>query len=398
MEMSNTGLAAVGWSTNPNAFEAGQQAARIAMKQLIHRRATCAVVFGSSWFDQAQLLEGIRSVFDAVPVVGGSTAGEITPEGPKSHSCVVLALADEDLSVSVGAGIEVERDPRRAGYQAAHQAMRQLSGRTRSGLLLFGDGLVSGYAEVLRGIQEVLGTSSLVTGGLMGDDLRFAQTYQYAHDQVLSHAVVGLLLGGSCTIGVGIGHGFAPISKPRRITRASANVLYELDGQPASSVYEEYFGSVVMESVKQEGLSRRLIAYPLGIPLDSTGEFLLRSVRAFGKDGSLVCTGEVSEGSWVQLMIGSKELAIEAAVMAVQQASRPLRVVRFALVFDSVARKRLLGQEADVELARIRQVLGPSVPLVGCYTYGEQAPLGQPYPYGRSSVQTGACLVIAVGP
>ena len=145
-------------------------------------------------------------------------------------------------------------------------------------------------------------------------------------------------------------------------------------------------------------MTRRLIAYPLGIQLDATGQFLLRNVMAFGTDGSLVCTGELTEGAWVQLMMGSKELALEAAALAARKAIEPLRAVRFALVFDSVVRKRLLGQDAAREIATIRQVLGPSVPFVGCYTYGEQAPLGTPYPYGRTSVQTGACLVIAVGP
>jgi hypothetical protein len=276
--------------------------------------------------------------------------------------------------------------------------MRQFNGQKRSGFLFFGDGLLTGYAEALRGIQEVLGTSSLVTGGLMGDDQRFVRTYQYAQDQVLSGGIVGLLLGGSCSIGVGVEHGFAPISKPRRATRASANILYELDGRPASSVYEDYFGSSVRERVRLRGFTRQWIAYPLGIQLDSTGQFLLRNVMTFGEDGSLVCTGEVTEGSWVQMMLGSKELVLEAATRASQEATRHLRSVRFALVFDSVARKRLLGHDALLEIARIRQVIGPSVPLIGCYTYGEQAPLGNPYPYGQSSVQNGAVLVIAVGP
>lgn len=397
--MPETNLVAIGWSANPDACAAGETAARIALKRLATRRAQGAIVFGSSWLDQSRMLEGVRSVLEAVPLIGGSTAGEITPEGPKSHGCAVLVVADEELVFSVGAGRDLERDPRLAGYQAAQQAMRQFAtGQKRSGFLFFGDGLLTGYAEVLRGIQEVLGTSSLVTGGLMGDDLRFTTTYQYTHDEVLSRGVAGVLLGGSCTIGVGVEHGFAPISKPRRITRAHANVLHELDGQPASSVYEEYFGSSVMETVRQASLTRRLIAYPLGIQLDSTGQFLLRNIMAFGNDGSLVCTGEIAEGAWVQLMMGSKGLALEAATLAARKAIEPLRAVHFALVFDSVVRKRLLGQDAVHEIARIRQVLGPSVPFVGCYTYGEQAPLGIPYSYGRSSVQTGACLVIAVGP
>ena len=117
--MPNTALASIGWSANANAFTAGQAAARIALQRLPNRQAHCAIAFGSSWFDQSQLFAGIHSVLESVPVVGGSTAGEITPDGPKSHGCVVLALAYEDLAVSVGFGPEIEHDPRLAGYQAA---------------------------------------------------------------------------------------------------------------------------------------------------------------------------------------------------------------------------------------------------------------------------------------
>lgn len=395
--MSTTAFATIGWSANPDAYLAGQAASRSAWQQLSPQRMACGIVFGSSWFDQARLLEGVKHVFQNVPVVGGSTAGEITPQGPKSHSCVVLALSAAQVVVSLGVGTGVRTDPRLAGHQAAQQAVRRFQGKTRRGLILFGDGLLTGYAEVLRGVQEVLGTSSLVTGGLMADDLRFTHTYQYADGAVLNESVVSLLLGDGCTIGVGVEHGFAPISKPRRVTRAQGHLLQELDGQPASSVYEEYFGASLLKSLRQAGLTRRLIAYPLGIQMESGEDYLLRNIMAFEPDGSLVCTGEVTEGGWVQLMIGSKELALQAASSAARQAVQHLSNVWCLIVFDSVARRKLLGREAALELARIRDVVGLTVPIVGCYTYGEQAPLGTPYPYGRASVQTGACLIVALG-
>ena len=397
--MAKTTRAAIGWSANPDALMAGQAAARMAYRHVgQHAEARLVIVFGSSRFDQAMLLQGVRDTFgDSVPLVGGSTAGELTPEGPKHHSCVVMAVASEELLVGVGVSTQVEANARRAGYEAAQEAVRALPSKSRSGMILFGDGLLTGYHEVLWGIQEVLGTSALVTGGLMGDDLRFTQTYQYAQERVISRGIVGLLLGGNCAIGVGVEHGFEPISKPRRVTRAHANILHELDGRPAAAFYEEYFGEALAETMREAGLTRELIAYPLGMQMDSSGRFLLRSVRGFGPDGSLRCTGEIPEGARVQLMIGSKSSAVEAAVLAARQAVQSLRAVHFAVVFDSAVRQRLLGHEAEEELLQIRQVIGPSVPLIGCYTYGEQAPLGHPYPYGRSSVQTGACLVIAVG-
>ena len=380
-------FAAVGWSGQSNAFTAGQTAATVALRRLGNRPPRGAIVLGSSWFDQRPLLDGVRSMLGRVPLAGGSTAGEITAEGPQSHSCGVLLLGDEDITVGVGVGTDVERDPRLAGFRAAQEAAHQVNGQMRRGALFFGDGLITSYGAVVRGMQEVLGTGSLVIGALMGDDLRFLKTYQYSRSAVMSEAVVAVLLGGEIAIGVGLQHGFAPISKPWRITKAENHVLYELEGRPAAAVYEDYFGAELLHRIRPVGLSRQVLAYPLGMQQHVDGPFLLRNIMTFGHDGSLVCTGEVTEGAAVHLMISSRVQALEAASLAAQEAVKPLTTVAAVLVCDSVARKRLLGHDAAEAIGRIRQVVGSSVPLIGCYTYGEQG----------SVLHTGAILVIAVG-
>ncbi len=389
--------AAIGWSSRADATRAGKEAAEAALSRLASFGPHLAIVFGSSRFDQSALLQSVHSVLGSTLLAGESTAGEIITDGPISHSCVVLVIASEELVCSIGVGEAVDRVPREAGQQAAYSAVRGFVGNRRSALLLFGDGLVTSYADVIRGIQEVLGTSFLIVGGMAGDDLRFTQTYQYAQDRVMSRAVVGALLGGSIKVGVGTEHGFAPIGKPWRITRARGNILYELDHKPAASVYEEYFGHDLLQRIRHEGLTRQATAYPLGIYYEPTDQRLLRNVVSFGDDGSLLCSAEILEGAWLQLMIGSRTLALEAAHRAAQQAIQPLNRVSCALIFDSVARRKLLGpQHAAMEIACIREVIGPSVPLAGCYTYGEQGPAATAA-HERTAVQTGSVLVVALG-
>jgi hypothetical protein len=299
---------------------------------------------------------------------------------------------------SIGLGERVDLHPRDAGQQAALAAARDFRGSPRSGFLLFGDGLVTNYADVVRGIQEVLGTSAVIVGGMTGDDLQFARTYQYLHGRAMSHAIVGVLFGGPVKIGVGLEHGFAPISKPRRITRARANILYELDRKPAASVYEEYFGAELVQRLRSEGLTRQGIAYPLGMQYGAGDRWLLRSVVAFGEDGSLACSGEILQGNWLQLMIGSKELALDAAARAAQEAIRNVNHVACVLLADSYVRRKLLGAHyAALEISRIRETIGHDIPLAGWYSYGEQAPVGPEALYERIATQTGSVLVIALG-
>lgn len=396
--MSETLSATIGWSAAGDAEKAGIEAAEAALERFPGGLPVLAIAFGSSWLDQAALLNGIRAVLHETPIAGMSTAGEITPQGPGSHSCVVVLLGGAGMACSLAASDLVDKSPREAGQQAAYAAVQGFKHPTRSGLLLFGDGLLTCYAEVVRGVREVLGTNFLIAGGMAGDDFRFDRTYQYAGDRVLSRSVVCALLGGSLKLGVGIEHGFAPISKPRRITRSHGNVLLELDRKPAAAVYEEYFGHDLVRQLGIARTARQTIVYPLGIQCGSDNQWLLRNVLSFGEDGSLTCSGEVLEGAWLQLMMGSRELALDAAHRAAQQAARALNRIACVLVFDSAARRQLLGPDHAVrEIARIREAVGLSVPVAGCYTYGEQAPFGTAASYEHSATQTGSVLVVALG-
>jgi hypothetical protein len=358
-----------------------------------------AFVFASSWFDQSLLLQSVRSVLGQVPLIGGSTAGEISPSGAASHSCVVLLIASDGLVCQVGMADQIARAPREAGQRAAHAAVKGWQpGAARAGCIVFADGLVPHIVDVMRGMQEALGTGALIVGGMAGDDLRYQKTYQYANDQVLSGGVSCVLLGGDVALGVGLGHGFAPISKPRHVTRAASNVIVELDEHPAALVYEDYFGHRLITSMPHEVLTRQTIAYPLGIQCVDSSQWLLRNVVSFHEDGSLACNAEIPEGSWVQLMISSKELALTAAQHAAQRAIQSLKHVGAVLVFDCISRRKLLGEwHITREIEMIRQVVGPTVPLAGCYTYGEQGPSNDQSSAGRIGVQTGSVLVIAFG-
>ncbi len=371
-------------------------AARIALDRMLRSGPALAFVFGSSWLDQQAMLDGVSEALGEIPIAGLSTAGEIIADGPATHGCVVALLAAEGLTCGVGVGERADEQPREAGRQAAQAAGRSVK-EPRAGLLLFGDGLLPRMAEVVRGAQEAVGTGSLILGALAGDDLRFAQTSQYAGGRAFSRAVTGVLFGRAITLGVGLEHGFAPISRPRRITRASGHVLFELDDLPAASVYEEYFGPAVAANLRGERFSRAGIAYPLGVRGERERQWLLRTVVSFGEGGSLACSGEIREGEWLQLMIGSRELALEAARRAALEAVRALDRVACVLVFDSALRKALLGpRHAALEIAQIREVVGPSTPLAGCYTYGEQA-TGGALGHGYAATQTGSILVIALG-
>ena len=122
------------------------------------------------------------------------------------------------------------------------------------------------------------------------------------------------------------------------------------------------------------------ITYPLGIKVPEIEEYLIRDPITVNEDGSITCAAEIPEGSEIRLMIGSKEKAVEAAQEAAHKMMKEFEVdktkPKFMLMFNCIAREKLFGQKAIDEIQAVMKIVGEDVPLLGFYTYGEQAPIG----------------------
>ena len=367
------------------------------MESLGQPQADLILVFASIRFDQESLLKGIASVAPHSWMAGCSTAGEILTEGPSRRSVAVMAIRSDTLQVATGLGLRMSVNSRQAGQEVASQVL-QAKVPNPHGMLLFPDGLTGNGAEVIRGVQDRMGLSFPIAGGSAADDFSFTRTYQYFQGKFYSDAVAGVLLAGPIAVGIGARHGWRPLGKPRRVTRSVANIVQELDGQTAVNLYETYFGRAA-ESLKAGALADMSIVYPLGMPIPGEEEYLLRNVvRVDPGTGSLVYAGEVPEESEVRLMMGSKERALDAARRAAEQAVLSIapRAPTFALVFSSCSRARLFGRRAGEEIAAIRRGLGRSVPIIGFYDYGEQAPLSAAGFRGLSYFHNETLVVCAV--
>lgn len=370
--------AGVGWSDGTDAHAVGANAAQAALNALKKPAADLAIVFASPAYDQAQMLAGVRSVTKDALIVGASTAGEIVTAGPlRKHSVAVMLVSSDTVRFAAAADTTIALNARTAGAAAA-RVVKQRLGESLKALLMFPDVLTGNGAEIVRGVLDAVGPHFPVMGGAAGDDFQFAKTYQYLDGDALSGAIVALGLAGDVKIGVGVKHGWIPVGKPLFVTRSEGAVLHELDGKPAISIYEEYFGEEEAKRLKEETLAKLAVTYPLGMRLEGSDEMLIRDPLSVDAHGSITCAAEIPEGSEIQLMVGSREEAVqvarEAASFALQQIadSKPKAVV----IFNCIARSKLFGERSGEEITAIQEVVGPDVPLIGFYTYGEQAPLG----------------------
>lgn len=367
----------VGSNDGSDAFTVGANAAQDALDKLGSPCADAVLVFSSVAYDQERMIAGVRSVTKDTLLVGGSTAGEITQSGPlKKHSVVVMLLKSDTIKFYGGVGTGVKEDARAAG-KAAAESVRSQSAEPLGAFMMFPDVLTGNGADTVRGVLDSLGEHFPVVGGAPGDDFQFKQTYQYLNDKVYSGSVVGLGLSGAFKIGIGVKHGWIPVGIPLKVTRSEGATLHELNGRPAISIYEDYFGESEAKQLRTETLGKLGLMYPLGMKIEGGDELMLRAPFSVDEHGSIICAAEVPMGAEMQLMIGSQEEAFKVAKIAAQNALSQLDGAqpKATILFNCIARSKLFGERAGEEISAIQEVVGVATPLAGFYTYSEQAPL-----------------------
>jgi len=372
-------IANVGISGGSDPYVVGANACQDAVAKLGGKSADLIIVFSSVEFEQEKMLAGVRSVSGDALLVGCSTAGEITGEGPaKQHSVAVMALASDSVHFHAGVGKGLKENAKEAGRLAARNVAAQANNALKF-FMMFADGLSGNGSEAVRGILDELGAHFPVVGGSAGDDAKYKQTFQYLNGDVLSNSVVGLGFSGLIEFAFGVNHGWIPVGIPMKVTKAEGSILREINGKPAITIYEEYFGPKEAAALKEKTLAELALSYPLGIVQNDSNEFLLRAPFFVNTDGSIVCGGEMPENAEVRLMVGNKEDAIVAARNAAKRAREQLSAdPAAAIIFSCHVRDKLFAsrEKGKEEIDVIQEIIGGSVPLIGFYTYAEQAPIG----------------------
>ncbi len=370
-------LIGTGISTARDHIQATREAVERARLRIPKERINLAIVFCSVEFAHPVVFKTIHSLLGEIPLLGCSSLALICNQGIFKYGLgIMLFHIPEGVHFNHSFVNDISKKGALASGEELGEKLLYAFKEVRRNLsLIFCDGLMNNSSEFIFGLQEKLGRSFPVIGALASDNLSFERTYVYFNDAVYSDAACGVLFGGKFNFGLGIHHGWKPLGKPRRITKSQANIAYEIDGLPASEVYESYFAKDNAELKKD--LKRITMFYPVGLRLPQEKEYLLRNVARI-KDGALIFRGDVPQGSTIRLMIGTKESCLEATQRAIDDVKKNTagRRIKFALVFEGASRYALLGRQIAKEREIIKNGFGKDVPVLGIFTYGEHAPLG----------------------
>jgi len=358
--------------------KAAQEAAREAIAKLDGKKPDIIFMFSSIKYDQKELMTGAKSEAPNVPIVGGTSAGEITSWVSMYDAVNVMAIASDQIIFHVGCGKGVVSDSFNAGSEAAKAVINANGGKNPDLFIMIPDGIAGGNsAAVVEGVKSIFGNNFPIIGGSAGDDYQFKKTFEYCGDRVLTDSVIGIGLSGKFSYGFGIRHGWEPVGLPLKVTKAEGVVIKEINNEPALKVYQDYFGKNASDLIK-EPMARMAYTYPLGLVVEGSEELLIRHPMIANEKGEITMASVIPEGTIIRLMIGDRDSAIRAAKAAAETALRQLggKRPRFVIMFNCIVRNKLLGVRCNEENETIKQALGgENIPMIGFYTYGEQGPL-----------------------
>ena len=216
--------------------------------------------------------------------------------------------------------------------------------------------------------------TTLITGGLAGDDARFEKTLIIANDEAKDKRVVAIgFYGENLHVSSGCYAGWDEFGTERIITKSDANVVYEIDNQPALELYKKYLGD---ESVNLPSSGLR---FPISIKKDENDEnAVIRTLLAVDEEKqSMTFAGDVPEGYIAKLMKTDIDGLIDGSELAAKDINQINQNQALGLVVSCIGRKLVMKDLTDEELETIEDTIGKNVQLTGFYSYGELAPFSQ---------------------
>jgi len=344
---------------------------RIKSNNNLKELAQLVFVFGNSALLKiSEHFDHIKMSYPNAEIVGCSTSGEIFQDEIYDLSIVCTAVYFENTVIKV---VRESINSMDDSFGIGEMLVRKLEIKNLSHVFVLSEGLNINGSELTKGINTQLKDQVSVTGGLAGDEADFNETVIVHNQPGMKNIVLAIgFYGENIQIGYGSLGGWDSFGVDRLVTKSKANVLYELDGQPALELYKKYLGTHAAD------LPSSALLFPLSFMQIDTLTPIVRTILSIDEtNGSMVFAGDIPEGCYVRLMKANFEKLIDGAIGAAEMSKISLNNITpdLAILISCVGRKLVMKQRVEEELEHVREVLGTSTAITGFYSYGEISPV-----------------------
>lgn len=332
------------------------------------RRLGGGLLFCSHRFDRCQLAQGLHEQFGDFPLIGCTSAGELTARGYDTDSLLFVGFPAANFVMTVLPfpdldGFDREEGRRQIRHLAANarQAAASLGDDLHQVALFLVDGLSHREELLTMTAQDALGDIQLI-GGSSGDGLAFRETFVLFDGGFHQDAAVIAILTSNRPLQAFSANHYRPGPAKMVVTEADpeSRIVYEINAAPAAEEYRRLAGSplAVLDSAF-------FAAHPPMVRIG--GAYHVRSIQTANPDGSLTFYCAIDTG--IVLTIGEPVDRLTQMRQLFNELDTHVgaldRIIGFDCVLNRIdAEQRQLASEVSRLYAQHR--------VVGFNTYGEQ--------------------------
>ena len=258
-------------------------------------------------------------------------------------------------------------------FEAGEKLIRSLDADGLRHVFVISEVLQVDASEVVNGINSALPEGVTVSGGFSADGDRQQVSHVWCNGAPEQSTVAALgFYGDHLKVGSAATGLWGQFGPRRLITKSSGSVLYELDGRSALGLYKEYLGELA------QGLPAAGLLFPLCLSIRDTGHSVLRGLLNVDEaTQSMRFAGNVPEGAYVRMMMGSIEQLIDDTLAAAKQSTASLEgsPATLSMLVSCNGRRHVLMQRVEEEVEAVQEALGDQAILTGFYSCGEVAPI-----------------------
>jgi len=335
-------------------------------EQIYDPEAALTIVYCASTYDLDALGSALHARFGDSPMIGATTAGEITPLGYIDGSLTGVSIKGAGLRSASVRIDELGAFQLTDGDGAARKALEELGvdpaedGSSMFGFLLV-DGLAMQEEMLVSSLYRNLGETQLF-GGSAGDGTSFGSTWIYHEGRFRTDSAVFTLIHSDYPFRVFKTEHFVPAGEKMLVTDGipAKRIVTEINGEPAAQEYARAIG-IGVDELTPTVFSTHPVVVRVG------GKNYVRSIQKADEDGSLTFFCAIDVGIVLTLAEGVDivENLREAFAALRSEIGRPGLV----LGCDCILRNLELKEHGLID--EVSEVMIENN-VIGFSTYGEQ--------------------------
>jgi len=301
-----------------------------------------------------QLQLTLQKFFSQAVVIGASSDGNIINGDVPELGQTTLSFTQFESTQLKTVCVPTKISSMQTGISVAQQLVQPETML----IISFSDGINTNGEDYLFGLSKAARNVTLA-GGMAGDNGLLNNTFVFTLTEITDNGAVGVALNNpDLIVNTHYNFDWQAIGRQMKVTRAKGNVVYEIDYQPAKSVYEKYLGKEIASHLPMTGIEFPLVKVEQGTNIG-------RAMTACLDNGALSFAGNLHEGDMVQFGIGSKQQIIDDSFNVLERLKST--AVESIFIYSCMARRRFLGAQANTEILPFKACDS----VAGFYTYGE---------------------------